>query len=186
MGVYLNENTYLATSDSVDINGAKVKVALKPMGGKSYGSASAMVVGLGAGSTDGPFIWRVEAEGEEGVHEKLWGNSISVKTGINEKSEPFPKEHLDFHSKFKPMKGKDNADKTFANHQFPGKLEVYPKKDGEITVTANISVKSNTSTRSKSLKFTLSPDSSKGFESIFIPTEIIKSFGGKDPTEWNW
>lgn len=186
MGVYLNENDYQASSPSTQINGADVRIALKPMGGKSYGSASAMVVGVGAGSTDGPFIWRVEGEGVEGVHEKLWVNNIKVTTGATGRSEPLPKNYLDFSSEFKPMKGKANAGKSFANHQFPGKLEVYPKKDGAITIKADVSVKTNKSIQRKTLNYSLSPNASKGFDSIFIPTEIIKSFGRKDPTEWQW
>ncbi len=186
MGVYMKENTYKATSESSSINGADVRIALKPMGGATYGSLSAMVVGIGAGKTDGPFIWRVEAEGEEGVHEKLWVNRVTVTTSNTDRSEPLPKEHLDFHSEFKPMKGKDNAGKTFANHQFPGKLEVYPNTDGDITIKANVSVQSNSGVKSDTITFSLIPDSSNGFDSIFIPTEIMNSFGGKDPTEWNW
>ena len=187
VGFYLNENTYQATSEGTDINGADVKIALKPMGGKSYGSISALVVGIGAGSTDGPFIWRVEATGQEGVHESIWVNFIQVSTSETERSEPLPQEYLGGETQFIQMKGKDNADKSFANHQFPGKLEVYPKKDGEISIKADISVKTvNGQVRRKVLKYTLSPDSSKGFESVFIPTEIINSFGGEDPTEWDW
>lgn len=186
MGVYLNENTYQATSKGTDINGADVRIALKPMGGTSYGSLSAMVVGVGAGSTDGPFIWRVEAEGVEGEHQKLWVNSITVSTSKTGRKEPLPKEFLNVHSKFKQMKGKENAGKSFANHQFPGKLEVYPKKDGDISIIADVSVQSTKGVRRKTLKFELAPNSSKGFDSIFLPTEIINSFGKKDPTEWNW
>lgn len=182
---WLKEKTYKASSDSTKINGADVRIALKPNGGQSYGTISAMVVGLGAGTLDGPFFWRVEAEGVEGVHQKLWVNDITVTTSNTDRSEPLPKEHLNYSSEFKPMKGKENAGKTFANHQFPGMLEVYPEKDGDITITADVSVMSVSGTQRKRLRYTLSPDTSKGFDTIFIPTEIITSWG-EDPTEWNW
>ena len=67
VGVYLRDNTYEASTKPVDINGAQVKIAVKPMGGKGYGSLSALVIAIGAGSTDGPFIWRVEGEGQDFV-----------------------------------------------------------------------------------------------------------------------
>jgi len=187
IGAHLQDNNYSSSTEPVDINGAEVKIALKPNGGQSYGSFSALAVGLAAGKTDGPFIWRVEGRGKEGTHESLWVNDITVKTSITKRSEPFDTKLLSFKSDFKPLKGKSNAGLTFANHQIPGELLVYPKKDGDVTITANISVKkTNQKTQSKTILFKLSPESSNKFESIFIPTEIINSFGQEDPTEWDF
>ena len=185
LGMYIRDNNYTASTQPVEINGAKVKIALKPNGGQSYGSASAMLVGFGAGKTDGPFIWRVEGEGLDGIHDSLWVNNIHVRTSTTNRSEPFDQKLLNYRSEFKPLKGKDNAGKTFANHQIPGELLVYPKKDGDITITASVSVR-NTSqkTQTKTISFELAPKSSNTFENIFIPTEIINSFGGEGPTEW--
>ena len=187
VGVYLRDNTYEASTKPVDINGAQVKIAVKPMGGKGYGSLSALVIAIGAGSTDGPFIWRVEGEGQEGDQSYLWVNNINVETANTNRNEPYDKKFLNFKSEFKPQKGKKNAGKTFANHQIHGELLVYPKVDGEITITASVSVKNNDGKiETKTIVFKLAPNSSNEFESIFLPTEIINSFGKEDPTEWKW
>jgi len=187
MGMYLRDNSYEATTKPVEINGAEVKIAVKPMGGDMYGSFSAMLVGFGAGKTDGPFIWRVEGSGNEDEHLYLWVNSIKVETSLTKRSEPYDKKLLNFKSEFKPMKGKENKGKSFANHQIYGELLVYPKKDGDIKITANVSVKNKVGKiESKTIVFQLKANSSNEFESVFLPTEIINSFGKKDPTEWNW
>lgn len=187
MGIYLKENTYEASTTPVEINGADVKIAVKPMGGDMYGSFSAMLVGFGAGKTDGPFIWRVEGLGKTEEQLSLWVNDIKVETSTTNRSELFDKKLLNFKADFKPMKGKENAEKTFANLQIPGELLVYPKKDGDIKITANVSVKNTAGViKSKTIVFHLKPNSSNEFESVFLPTEIINSFGKKDPTEWTW
>jgi len=187
MGFYLRDNSYEATTKPVVINDAEVKIALKPMGGDTYGSISAMVVGFGAGKTDGPFIWRVEGVGQEGVHEYIWVNNLTVETSLTKRSEPYDRKLLNFKSPFEPMKGKENAGKAFANHQIYGKLLVYPKEDGDIKITASVSVKKvSGEIETKKIVFKLIPNSGNKFESIFLPTEIINSFGGQDPTEWDW
>ena len=67
-------------TSSVEINETKVNSAVKPMGGKDGISLPAMVYSAGTGSLDGPFRWRVEAVGEEGVHEWIHVNRATVTT----------------------------------------------------------------------------------------------------------
>ena len=50
-------------SQAVEINGAKVTGSVKPMGGESGFGFSAMIYMAGSATLDGPFAWRVEAEG---------------------------------------------------------------------------------------------------------------------------
>ncbi len=186
-GFYIRNNTYEAATKPVLINGAEVKVGLKPMGGSTWGSFSALIVNIGAGSTDGPFIWRIEANGKEGDQAKLWVNSIHVATTTTNRSENYDPKLLKGKADFKPLRGKKNAGLTFANYQVFGELLVYPKKDGEITVTANVSVENSSGkVETKTIVFKLNPESSNDYENIFIPTEIINSFGQEDPTEWEW
>ena len=64
----------------VEINGAQVVSSVKPMGGKGGFSISAMVFAAATGSLDGPFLWRVEAEGVEGEQEWIRVNEARVTT----------------------------------------------------------------------------------------------------------
>ena len=168
---------------SVEINGAKVNSALKAMGGKGGIAFSAMIVAAGTGTLDGPFIWRVEAEGKEGQHEWLRLNKASVTTETTKRSEPFPSSYLGEHAKFVPIPGEEG--KTFAKFQLPGKLQVYPRKDGKIKIHLNVSVRANGRTETKWIRFEMEPQTKWTKETVFLPTEIVKSFRG-NPREWDW
>ena len=60
---FFTKNHSYQKQKPVEINGAQVVSSLKPMGGKSNFSVSAMVYAAGSGTLDGPFLWRIEAEG---------------------------------------------------------------------------------------------------------------------------
>ncbi len=168
---------------SVEINGAQVKSSVKAMGGKSGIAISAMVLAAGTGTLDGPFIWRVEAVGKEGVHEWLRLNKARVTTEATKRSEPFPKSYLGEQAKFVPIPGEEG--KTFAKFQLPGKLQVFPRDDGKIKIHLNVSVRANGRTESKWVLFEMEPESKWTNETIFLPTEIVKSIRG-NPHEWDW
>ena len=181
----VKEKTYVTEGGS-EINGAAVTSAVKGMGGKAGMSVSAMVYNAATGTTDGPFLWRIEARGEEGVQESMIVHSLRVKTSKTKRNEPFPSEWLNKSAPFELLKGKKNAGKTFAKFQLPGKLEVFPEVDGEITMTADLSIKANGRTERKTLTFEMEPQVGRKNEMIFLPKEIVTSLGRKDPTEWNW
>lgn len=184
---YLRDNTYKANeSSTVVINGAKVNCAMDPAGGGAFFSGSALIFGGGAGRTDGPFNWRIEALGEKGVHTYLNVHSVSVKTEKTNRDEKYPAKYVNNKQPFNEMRGKDNINSNFAKYRFPGKLEVYPKKDGIVTITAEISVSSEKKTERKTVRFTLDPLNKNRVDNVFIPAEIINSFRKKDPTEWKW
>lgn len=186
--LFVKEKTYKATG-GLQLNGAKVASNVKPMGGKSGVSVSAMVYNAGFGETDGPFLWRVEAVGQEGVHESLTVHKILVKTEKTGRSEPYPAKMLGVASPFELMKGKDNekAGKVFAKYQMPGKLEVFPEVDGKITMEADISIKTVNGKRERTkATFAMVPSVGRETHTIFLPTEIVGSLGRKDPTEWDW
>ena len=171
------------TTQPVEINGASVKSALKPMGGSSGLAVSAMVIATGTGTLDGPFLWRVEAEGQEGVHEWLRVNRATVSTETTKRSEPFPSRHLGINAPFEPLPGEKG--KSFAKFQIPGKLQVLPRKDGKTKMHLNISSKASRKTETQWVVFELEPETKWKNESVFLPTEIVKSFRG-DPREWDW
>lgn len=102
--MYTKDHGFRETS-AVGVNGAEVKIALKPMGGSAGMAFSAMVVAAGTGTTDGPFLWRVEAEGQEGVHEYLRVNKIRVTTSKTKRDEWYPRNNLNVNAPFKKVPG---------------------------------------------------------------------------------
>ena len=181
----VKEKTYVTEGGS-EVNGAAVTSAVKGMGGKQGMSVSAMVYNVATGTTDGPFLWRIEARGQEGVQESMTVHSLRVQTSKTKRNEPFPSEWLNKEQPFELLKGKKNAGKTFAKFQLPGKLEVLPEVDGEITMTADLSIKANGKTERQKLTFIMAPQVGRKNEMMFLPKEIVTSFGRKDPLEWKW
>ena len=180
--IFTKSHTY-HKSETVEINGAKVGSAVKPMGGNSGLSLSAMVYMAGSATLDGPFIWRIEAEGKEGEHESIVVHRVKVMTSKSKRSEWYPRRELGYLTAFKPFKKEPG--KVYAVFQIPGKLKVYPREDGDITILADVSVKSNKGTRRKLVKFGLQADTVQDVEFINLPAEIIKG-SQKDPREWQW
>lgn len=180
--MYLKDHGFRETP-AVEVNGAQVKSALKPMGGSSGIAFSAMVVAAGTGTTDGPFLWRVEAEGQEGVHEYLRINKIRVTTLKSKRDEWYPRKNLSVNAPFEKIPGEKG--KSFAQYQIPGKLSVKPRDDGDITIHLHVSVKANGLVKSEWIKFKLQPETKWKNDSVFLPTEIVKSVRG-NPREWNW
>lgn len=180
--IYTKSHTYQKSS-TVEINGAHVGSSVKPMGGKSGFALSAMVYMAGAATLDGPFIWRIEAEGQEGVHQSMVVHRVKVTTSTTKRSEWYPAYHLGYTQHFKPFKKEPG--KTYSVFQIPGKLKVYPRTDGDITILADVSVKSKKRTQRRLVKFQLKSDTTKDVEFINLPAEIIKG-SQKDPREWKW
>jgi len=180
--IYTKSHSY-KQSDRVTINGASVGSGVKPEGGKGGFSLSAMIYFAGSATLDGPFRWRIEAEGQEGVHESLKLHRVKVVTSKTNRSEWYPSEYLGKAVPFKPFKKEPG--KSFANFEIPGQLKVYPRTDGDITVIADISVTTTSKTERRQVKFQLNSENQKGTEFINVPAELIKS-SRKDPREWSW
>lgn len=180
--IYTKSHTY-QKSQTVEINGARVGGAVKPMGGKSGLSLSAMVYMAGSATLDGPFIWRIEAEGKEGEHKSMVVHRIKVMTSKTRRSEWYPRQELGYLTTFEPYKKEPG--KVYAVFQIPGKLKVYPREDGDITMLVDVSVKSTRGTQRKVVKFQLQANTVKDVEFINLPAEIAKG-RHKDPREWQW
>lgn len=181
---FLKEKTYKSLGGG-ELNGAQVVSAVKPAGGKAGVSLSAMVYNAGFGETDGPFHWRIEAVGQEGLHQSLTVHDLRVATQETGRAEPYPKKWLNVPAPFEPMKGRAQAGKVFAKYQLPGKLEVFPERDGNITLVADISIRTTAATVRRKMTFEMKPSIARDTQNIFVPTEIVKSFGKDDPTEWD-
>lgn len=180
--IFTKSHTYQKSS-TVAINGAQVGSSVKPMGGKSGFALSAMVYMAGSATLDGPFIWRIEAAGKDGVHQSMVVHRVKVTTSKTKRSEWYPAYHLGYTQPFKSFKKEPG--KSYAVFQIPGKLKVYPRSDGDITILADISVKSKRRTERRLVKFQLKSDTTKDVEFINLPAEIVKG-AQNDPREWKW
>lgn len=180
--IFTQSHTYQKSS-RVPINGAMVGSSVKPMGGKSGFALSAMVYMAGSATLDGPFIWRVEADGNMGEHQSMVVHRVKVSTSKTKRSEWYPREHLGYRMPFVPFKKEPG--KVYAQFQIPGKLKVYSRTDGDITILAEISVTSSRRTERKLVKFMLQANTTKDVEFINLPAEIVKG-AQKDPREWKW
>ena len=160
-------------TEVVGINGAKVKSALKPLDGKGGISLSVMVYAAGARTLDGPFRWRVEAEGLEGEHEWIQANQARVTTETTTRCEPYPQKHLGSRAKLVPISGEKG--KAFAKFEIPGKLTVFSRKDGKTKIHLNVSVHAKSRTESKWLLFELELESKWKTESIFSPSRSLQA-----------
>lgn len=180
--IFTKSHSY-AGAGGVVINGARITSEVKPMGGEGGFSLSAMVYMAGSATLDGPFIWRIQGEGELGVHESMTVHRVKVITSKTKRSEWYPSRYLGAAESFKPFKKEPG--KSYAVYQIPGKLKVYPESDGNVTILADISVKASGKTKRKLVKFRLTPATTEDLEFMNLPAEIIKDLEN-DPREWKW
>ena len=180
--IYTKSHSY-KKSETVNINGANVGGAVKPEGGKGGFSVSAMIYFAGGATLDGPFRWRIEAEGKEGVHTSLTLHRVKVITSKTKRNEWYPSKYLGKAALFKPFKKEPG--KVFANFEIPGKLKVYPREDGDITILADISATTLQRTERKMVSFLMASETQKNTEFISLPAEIISN-SRKDPRAWSW
>ncbi len=182
--IFTKSNTYDSNS-SASINGAKVSSKVKPMGGNGGFGLSAMVYMAGSAKLEGPFIWRIEAEGQADHHTRLIVHRLKVETSKTKRKEWYPSNKLGTYVKF--VDYKKEPGKSYAVYQIPGRLSVFPKKDGDITIYADVTISSKTKSDRKVVKFFLSAEQDKKeTEFIFFPAEIVKGFGQRDPREWDF
>lgn len=183
IGFYGKRSTYGGSGSAVAVNGAEVSMQVKPEGtsGGSY-ALSAMVVGVGVANLDGPFRWRIEAEGREGIHEALYVTRIRTKTLLTKRDELYPDRWLGDKIPFsKKQSYPDGVVK--AVFEIPGRLEVKPKEDGALEVLADVTIQARGKRVGKTVKFLLDPASKDDREVIFLPAEIVSSIG-KPMSEW--
>lgn len=165
------------------VNGATLTLQVRPEGdaGGSY-MFSAMVVGAGVATLDGPFRWRIEAIGRDGVHEELVVHRLHTRTATTGRSEWYPADRLGRRALFRPVK--DQPGTARARYEIPGQLVVKPREDGALTVTADVSVKATGRWRRATVRFRLDPAEKRQTDVIFLPAEIIEGIG-TDPADWN-
>lgn len=175
------KNSY-ASSPPVRVNGAEIRMQVKPQGtaGGSY-TVSAMVVSAAVATLDGPFSWRLEALGKPGIHQSLIVHRIRTRTSLSKRDEWFPTVHLGKRADFSLLK--DALQTSRAVYPVPGLLQVKPKEDGTLDVMVDLTVSATLKSERKIIRFRMDPSQSRQDEFIFIPTEIVQSIG-KSTEDW--
>lgn len=185
MSLIARKNTYdtAASSPAVRLNGAAIRMQLKPEGtsGGSY-ALSAMVVSAAVATLDGPFRWRIEATGKIGKHDYLVVHRIRTRTGKTGRDEWFPAGMLGKKANFN--RPKDGAAATRAVYPIPGRLEVKPRDDGFLEISVDLTVVAAGKGERRIVRFRMDPSEKRQDEFIFLPTEIIGSIG-KSTADWD-
>lgn len=177
------KHTYSASSSAVRVNGAEVRMQVRPEGsdGGSY-ALSAMVVSAVVATMDGPFRWRIEATGEPGKQESLVIHRIRTRTTKTKRDEWYPRSHLGRRAEFRV--GKGDASLARATYEIPGLLVVKPREDGAMEIFVDLTVSTPGASERKLVLFRMDPSETRQDEFIFLPTEIVKSLG-RSPADWN-
>jgi hypothetical protein len=170
------KNTYAAAGPSAKVNGAAVRMQVNPQGTANGAMAfSAMVVSTAVATMEGPFRWRIEATGTSGEHQSLQVHRIHTSTEKSGRNEWYPTEKLPRAVAFKA--DRENPSVTYARYEIPGLLQVTSANDGILRVTADVTITSSKGRERKTVRFLLDPAQKRADEFIFLPVEIVKTFG---------
>lgn len=183
LSLYGTRSTYGQTGSGAVINGATVSMQVRPEGtaNGSY-TLSAMVVGVAVANLDGPFSWRIEAVGKEGVHEAMYVQRLRTVTAVTRRDEWFPARWLGGRTDF-VRKNSYPPGEVRAVFDIPAKLDVKPSVDGALNVLADVTIVAEGGRERKAVKFRLDPAKKKDRETVFIPAEIVSSIC-KPMSEW--
>ena len=182
VGLKGEKHTYGQRGGAVEVGGATVEIDFHPEGTRSGSFVlSAMVVGGGMATFDGPFRWRVEAYGEEGVHESLVVHRIRTRTERTGRDEWFPASELGRRADFKKFGGQPG--RVRARYPIPGLLKVMPEEDGKLDVWLDLTVSGARGDTRKLVRFQLDPEVKNADEFVFLPVEVAENLG-KSPDEW--
>lgn len=181
--IHTESVTYTNKTPSL-VNGAKVTTELQPQGGKPGFAVSAMVYMAGSADLEGPFKWRIMATGIDGTHTSMTIHEVRVRTTNSKRSDIYPSSQLPDDAPFRAYEKTPGV--SYAVCQFPGLLEIDPVKDGESYMSVDLTIHSKAKAIRKTVHFTLVRSDEKETKFLFLPSEIAKSFGPKDPRQWQW
>lgn len=182
MGLLAEKHTY-GGMQGAELNGARVGLQVKPEGtdGGNY-VVSALVIGGGVATLDGPFRWRIEAVGEPGVHQWLALHRIRTRTEVTGRDEWYPAGHLRGRVEFRAIRGQ--PERVRARYEIPGQLRVKPREDGALDVWVDLSIATDRRTERALVRFHLDPLEKRQDEFIFLPAEIVEGIG-TSPEDWD-
>jgi hypothetical protein len=178
------KNTYgtSASSPAVKVNGADIRMQVKPEGTENGSFVlSAMVVSAAFATLEGPFRLRIEATGEKDQQTALVLHRFRTRTGKSKRDEWYPAAHLGKQANFKLAAGESRV--TRAVYPIPGLLKVKSKEDGPLEFFVDLTVTAKGRNERKLVRFKMDPSQKRQDEFIFLPTEIINNIG-KSPDEW--
>jgi len=184
MSLNAKKNTYEkgASSPPVKVNGADIRLQVKPEGTANGSIAvSAMVYSAAIATLEGPFRWRIQATG--GLdHEYLVVHRIRTRTSKTQRDEWYPADHLGKRADFK--QAKDLPMVKRAAYPIPGLLQVKSEEDGALDVSVDLTVAAKGKKERKTVNFRMDPSKKRQDEFVFLPTEIVK--GIRTPvSEWD-
>lgn len=169
-----------AASPAVVVNGASVRLRMKAEGTENGAFViSAMVVTAGRATFDGPFRWRVDAEGEAGRHEWIQVHRIRMRTDETKRDEWYPERRLGERAVFR-----QRDDGFRASYRIPGLLNVKPREDGALDVWVDLTVHADGRSVRRVARFRMAPAHKEANEFVFFPAEIVSNIG-KGPEDWN-
>jgi len=182
VGMRGEKHTYTESGGALEVGGAEVGIDFRPEGTRPGAfMVSAMVVGGGMATFDGPFKWRVEAYGKQGVHESMVVHRIRTRTEKTKRDEWFPVGELGKKASFRKLRGKPGE--VRARYPIPGLLKVMPEEDGKLDVWLDVSIQRADGAVRKLVHFALDPSVKRQDEFIFLPVEVAQSIGTK-PEDW--
>lgn len=168
-----SKHTYTASSPEVAVNGAAIRMQVRPEGtdGGSY-ALSAMVVGAAVATFDGPFRWRLEATGRAGSHESLVVHRVHTRTTTTKRDEWYPASHLGRRAEFYKVRKEPGVAR--AVYEIPGLLVVKPREDGALEITVDLTVRRDSRPERRRVRFRMDPSQKRQDEFVFLPAEIVK------------
>lgn len=169
------KHTYADRGKAIEVGGARVEIDFRPEGTRPGATMlSAMVVGGGFATFDGPFQCRIEAVGEQGDHQSLIVHHIRTRTEKTKRDEWFPAGWLGETVAFKPLKGGTRAR---ARYLMPGLLEVLPETDGGLTMWVDLSILRKDGRVRRTVQFRYDPTLKAHNEVVFLPVEVANNIG---------
>jgi hypothetical protein len=182
MSLIGSKHTYTASSPPIAVKGAAIRMQVRPEGtaGGSY-AFSAMVVGAAVATFDGPFRWRLEATGRTGSHESLVVHRIHTRTATTRRDEWYPVDHLGKRAEFFNVRKEPGVAR--AVYDIPGLLVVKPREDGALEVTVDLTVRADSRSERRQVRFRMDPAQQRQDEFVFLPAEIVKGIS-TPPEEW--
>jgi hypothetical protein len=178
-GIYDRAEIYTC-EQTTRIGGASIGLEFVPSESESSIAISAMVVAAAESRSRGPYRIALYAVGERSRFAHLSITRLRMDTP-NGRSWDVPAKYLQREEFFMPTRQRQLSQATFI---LPPLLDLYFKTHGQITVTAEVSLKAADGKFSTgTATFICNREKRQSFTSYFIPTEIVDSIRMNDVPE---
>lgn len=172
-------------SPSVMLAGARISSEVESLKGEKGIQLDKIKFMASSAQLDGPFHWRFLAVGEEGVHQMMQVLAVKVRTERTFRNVSYPEKMLGGRIAFElvadedgeKLAGEGAKNVAVARFTLPGELQLYPKADGAVNVTAYIQLETSEGVVGEWVNFGIQPNQDKQSSFTFIPTRI--DYGGR-------